>query len=144
MTPNPSESMPPDRATPPPAPSPTRQLVARSVLAIAVVAVGLWVLFDFLPALAWAVVLAIALWPGYSRLLRWLPPHSDRVLGPLLVTTGIAVVIIAPLVLLGVAIVHESHVVIGFVAEARHYGLPVPFWVESLPLEIGRASCRER
>ncbi len=53
--------MEPDRANPPAATSPARQLVARSALATAVVAVGLWILFDFLPALAWAAVLAIAL-----------------------------------------------------------------------------------
>src|SRR6266852_7569947 len=126
--------MEPDRANPPAATSPARQLVARSALATAVVAVGLWILFDFLPALAWAAVLAIALWPLYHRLLRLLPQRSDRVLGPLLVTTGIAVVIIGPLVLLGIAIGRESHVVIGLVTEARHFGLPVPSWIEQLPL----------
>ena len=126
--------MEPDPPPPPAATSPSRQLVARSALATAVVAVGLWILFDFLPALAWAAVLAIALWPLYRRLLWLLPQKSDRVLGPLLVTTGIAVVIIAPLVLLGIAIGRESHVVIGLVTEARHFGLPVPGWVENLPL----------
>jgi predicted PurR-regulated permease PerM len=128
------DAMEPDRANPPAATSQARQLVARSALATAVVAVGLWILLDFLPALAWAAVLAIALWPLYYRLLRLLPRRSDRVLGPLLVTTGIAVVIIGPLVLLGIAIGRESHVVIGLVAEARHFGLPVPSWVEELPL----------
>jgi predicted PurR-regulated permease PerM len=63
-----------------------------------------------------------------------LPQGSDRVLGPLLVTTGIAVIIIAPLVLLGIAIGRETHVVIGLVTEARHYGLPVPYWLGNLPL----------
>src|SRR5712691_9305954 len=101
--------MEPDRATPPAAASSSSQRLARMALATAVVAVGLWILFDFLPALAWAAVLAIALWPLYRHLLRLLPEHSDRVLGPLLVTTGIAVVIIAPLVLLGIAIGRESH-----------------------------------
>jgi len=103
------------------------------MLATAVVGVGLWVLFDFLPALAWAGVLAIAVWPLYQRLLRVLPQRSNRVLGPLLLTTGIAVVIIGPLVLLGIAIGRESHVVIGLVSEARHSGLPVPYWVADLP-----------
>jgi predicted PurR-regulated permease PerM len=123
-----------DHPSPPAGTAPSRQLVARSVLATAVVAVGLWILFDFLPALAWAAVLAIALWPLYDRLLRLLPPHADRVWGPLLVTTGIAVVIIAPLVLLGVAVGRESHVVIGFVTDVRHNGLPVPERVADLPL----------
>lgn len=124
-----------DQSPPPPAAPPgSRQLLARSVLATAVVAVGLWILFDFLPALAWAAVLAIALWPLYERLLRLLPPSAASVLGPLLATIGIAVVIVAPLVLLGVAVAREGHVVVGFVAEARHHGLPVPDWIESLPL----------
>jgi predicted PurR-regulated permease PerM len=126
--------MEPDRANPPAAASPPRQLVARSALATAVVGVGLWVLFDFLPALAWAAVLAIAVWPLYRGLLRLLPQRSERVLGPLLLTTGIAVIIIGPLVLLGIAVGRESHVVIGLVSEARHFGLPVPYWVEDLPL----------
>src|SRR5712692_4438285 len=126
--------MEPDRANPPAATSPARQLLARMALATAVVAVGLWILFDFLPALAWAAVLAIALWPLYRHLLRLLPEHSDRVLGPLLATIGIGVVIIAPLVLLGVAVGRESHVVIEFIAEARHHGIPVPEWIAQLHL----------
>lgn len=117
-----------------PAVTPRRQLVARSLLATALVALGLWILFDFLPALAWSAVLAIALWPLYTRLLWVLPQGADRVLGPLLVTIGIAVIIIGPLVLLGIAIGRESHVVIGLVTEARHYGLAVPNWLVNLPL----------
>jgi predicted PurR-regulated permease PerM len=113
--------------------TPPRQLVARSILAIALAALGAWILFDFLPALAWAGVLAIAVWPLYRLLLRLLPHRSERVLAPLLVTTVIAVVIIAPLVVLGIAIGRESHVVIGLVSEARHYGLAVPSWLQDLP-----------
>jgi predicted PurR-regulated permease PerM len=123
-----------DRATPPEAGSSSWQQFARIALATAVVAVGLWILFDFLPALAWAGVLAIALWPLYRPLLRLLPERSDRVLGPLLATTGIGVVILGPLVLLGIGLGRESDFVIGFVAEARHHGLPVPGWIGDLPL----------
>src|SRR5687767_2460249 len=118
--------MEPDRATPPIAGSFSSQLVARLALATAVVAFGLWILRDFLPALAWAAVLAIALWPLYRRLLRLLPRNSDWVLGPLLATSVIAIVIIAPLVLLGIAVVRESHIVIGFIGEVRQHGVPVP------------------
>jgi predicted PurR-regulated permease PerM len=41
------------------------QRFARAVLTIALVLLGLWILHRFLPALAWAGVLAIALWPLY-------------------------------------------------------------------------------
>jgi len=123
-----------DRATPRVAASSSSQRLARLALATAVVAVGLWILFDFLPALAWATVFAIALWPLYRRMLRLLPARSARVLGPLLATTGIGVVIIGPLVLIGIAIGRESHVVIEFVTEVRHHGLPVPGWIGGLHL----------
>jgi predicted PurR-regulated permease PerM len=109
-------------------------LAAQIVLAAAVIAFGLWILHDFLAAIAWATVLAIALWPLYHHLLGVLPPRSDRVLAPLLATTAITVVIVAPLVLLGLALAREGHVVIGFVGEARHHGVPVPYWVTRLPI----------
>ncbi|HKS89282.1 MAG TPA: AI-2E family transporter, partial [Stellaceae bacterium] len=124
--------MPPD--PPPPVASSSIQRFAGFALALAVVAVGVWVLFDFLPAFAWAGVLAIALWPLYRRLLRLLPQRSDRVLAPLVTTLGVGIVVIAPLVLLGVAVARESHFVVEFVAEARHHGLPVPGWIGELPL----------
>ena len=42
---------------------PQPQRIARLVLAAALVLLGLWILHRYLVALAWAVVLAIALWP---------------------------------------------------------------------------------
>lgn len=126
--------MEPDRAAPRTAASSSAQRFSRLALATAVVAVGFWILFDFLPALVWAAVFAIALWPLYRRLLRLLPARGARVSGPLLATAGVAVVIIGPLVLLGIAIGRESHIVIELVAEARHNGLPVPGWLADLRL----------
>src|SRR5438105_10893445 len=126
--------MEPDRAPPPAEVSDSWQLVARIALAIAVIAIGLWILREFLAALAWAGVLAIALGPLYQRLLALLPAHSDRALGPLLATTVVAIVFIVPLVLLGIALAREIHVVISFVGDARHHGIAVPDWVGQLPL----------
>jgi predicted PurR-regulated permease PerM len=123
-----------DRATLPGAGSFLWQQLARIALATAVIAVGLWILADFLPALAWAAVLAIALWPLYHRLLRLLPDRSHRVVGPLLATLGVGIVFIAPLVLLGLALARESHFVIEFVADARHHGIAVPEWIGQLPV----------
>ncbi len=126
--------MEPDRPSGPAPQSTSLQLVARIALAISVVAFAGWILHDFLPAFAWAGVLAIALWPAYRRLLRLLPRHGVGALGPMLATGVIAVVIIAPLVLLGVALARESHVVIGFIGEARQHGVAVPDWIEPLPV----------
>ncbi len=126
--------MEPDRATASGAESSSWQSYARMALATALIALGLWILFDFLPALAWAGVLAIALWPLYHQMLRLLPEHSDRIVGPLLGTILIGIVFIAPLVLLGIGLARESHFVTEFVNDARHHGITVPEWVGQLPL----------
>jgi predicted PurR-regulated permease PerM len=123
-----------DRATLPGPGSSSWQQFARIALATAVIAVGLWIMADFLPALAWAAVLAIALWPLYHRLLRLLPERSHRVMGPLLGTAVIGIVFIAPLVLLGLGVARESHFVTEFVNNARHDGIAVPEWIGQLPL----------
>src|SRR5690242_16006195 len=112
-----------DAPPPPSAGSSPAQRFAGMALALAVIGVGVWVLYDFLPALVWAGVLAIALWPVYRRLLRLLPQRCDRLLAPLLSTVGVAIIVIAPLVLLGLAVARESHFVVEFVTEARHHGL---------------------
>lgn len=126
--------MEPDRAVPPDAGSSSWQQFARIALATAVIAVGLWILTDFLPALAWAGVLAIALWPLYHRMLRLLPESTHQVAGPLLGTALVGIVFIAPLVLLGIALARESHFVTEFVADARHRGIAVPEWIGQLPV----------
>ena len=126
--------MEPASATPPGAESSSWQPYARIALATALIALGLWILFDFLPALAWAGVLAIALWPLYHRMLHLLPEHSDRVVGPLLGTLLIGVIFIAPLVLLGIGLARESHFVTELVHDARHHGIAVPQWIGQLPL----------
>lgn len=119
---------------PQPAASPVWQTVARTVLAVIIVGFGAWILFAFLPALAWAGVLAIALWPLYERLLRILPGTRERVFAPALATLLIGTVIIGPLVLIGIALANEVHVAIRLINEARHYGIPPPYWLADVPL----------
>lgn len=123
-----------DPAPPPAAAPASSQSLARIALATAVVAVGLWILRDFLAALVWAAVLAIAFWPVYRRLRRPTSRPIDRIVAPALATTVIGIIFIAPIVLLGVALARESHFVVEFIANARHHGIPVPGWIYQLPL----------
>src|SRR6266542_3504989 len=120
---------------PPAAPSAYRQSMARIALTVALLAVGLWILHQFLAALVWATVLAIAFWPIYRRLRQ---PTHHRVLAPAAATTVIGIIFIAPLVLLAIAAARESHVVVQFVSEARHNGIPTPGWIDQLPV-VGAA-----
>jgi predicted PurR-regulated permease PerM len=121
--------------TPTPAVRPaSSQSLARIALASAVVAVGLWILRDFVAALVWATVLAIAFWPIYRRLRQPVPKPIDRVVAPALATTLIGIIFITPIVLLGIAVARESHLVVQFMHDARHHGIPAPGWIDQLPL----------
>jgi predicted PurR-regulated permease PerM len=100
----------------------------------ALVAAGIWTLHHFIDALAWATVFAIALWPLNRRLKALLAERHAPVIAPALLTAAIGVVFILPLVLLGIAVAHEAHFVMRFIAEARLHGLATPFWFDDLPL----------
>jgi predicted PurR-regulated permease PerM len=79
-------------------------------------------------------VLSIALWPLYQRLLRLFPVKTGRVVAPLLLTFAVGVVFVAPIVLLGIAIAHETHFLVELVINARHNGVAVPSWIADLPI----------
>lgn len=104
------------------------------VLATGFVLAGLWILHDFLPALAWAVVLSIALWPLYVRIQRLFPSRARRVAVPLLVTSVVALVFAAPLILLGIAIAREMRLIFPIIAAARLHGIEVPSVIADLPV----------
>ena len=111
----------------------TGQRIARMVLAAALVLLGLWILHRYLAALAWAAVLAIALWPLYRRLVGALGEHGQRILGPLILTLSIGLVFIVPFVYAAVEVARETHVFVQYLVDARHNGIPVPEWVTQLP-----------
>ncbi len=112
--------------------------IARIVLAIALVGLGAWMLHRFLAALAWAGVLAIALWPLYRRLARALPGGRSRILAPLLTTLSVGLIFIVPFIYVAIEGAREIHIVVEFLAEAEHNGVPVPEWVPQFPI-VGRS-----
>ena len=59
----------------------SRQIV-RAVLALALIALAAWIAADFLPALAWAIVIAITTWPLYLRFAALIPPPLRRFIAP--------------------------------------------------------------
>jgi predicted PurR-regulated permease PerM len=111
----------------------TGQRIARMVLAAALVLLGLWILHRYLAALAWAAVLAIALWPLYRRLVSALGGHGQRILAPLILTLSIGLVFIVPFVYAAVEVARETHVFVQYLVDARHNGIPIPEWVPQLP-----------
>jgi predicted PurR-regulated permease PerM len=110
-----------------------RQGIARVVLAAGLVLLGLWILHRYLAALAWAAVLAIALWPLYRRLVSALGGHGQQILAPLILTLSIGLIFIVPFVYAAVEVARETHIFVQYLVDARRSGIPVPDWVPQLP-----------
>lgn len=117
-----------------PARTSRRQRAARAALAAALVALAVWTLRGFLPALAWAVVLAVATWRLYGRARRRWPPGRHNLLLPGLFTLGVALLFLVPLILAAVQLGHEARGLLRWAHEAQRSGVPVPGWVQILPV----------
>ena len=109
------------------------QQIARGLLGAFLVLLGIYTLRDFLPALAWAVIFAIATWPLFQRAKRRWPPGRHNLLLPLLFTLMIALVFLVPISLIAFEAAREAQGVLGWMEHARHTGVPVPAWVHRLP-----------
>ena len=120
-----------------PAPLPLHapaRVVARTSLAIILVVLSAWIAFDFLPALGWAVILAIATWPLYVRFARLIPDQRSALVAPLTFTalTGLLLFVPAALAIHGMA--RESADIVHWITQLRDTGIAVPDWVAQLPV----------
>jgi predicted PurR-regulated permease PerM len=119
-----------------------RQLDQRLELAIGLTAVGLLlvgcflVLRPFLSALLWGAVLAYTTWPLYQRVLAAV--GGRRTAAASLMTIGLAIAFVLPLVLVGSSAVDGVRRLIAIVEEVFGRGLPpLPAWVATLPFVGG-------
>jgi predicted PurR-regulated permease PerM len=110
------------------------QQVAKAALALLLAALGVWTLHRYLPALLWAAILAIAVWPLFQRAMRRWPPGRHNILLPLAFTLGLGLVFIIPLVTVAVQAGREVHGVYDSLAKARTEGIPPPAWLGRLPV----------
>ncbi|HXQ52111.1 MAG TPA: AI-2E family transporter [Stellaceae bacterium] len=122
-------------ADPPPLPA---HRVARFLFTGALAALGLWILWDFLPSLIWATVFAVATWPLYDRFRRVMPGAGEgTVLAPLAFTLVVGCVFLVPLVTMGIALGREALFVARFLPSLEETGVPLPDWLGELPLAGG-------
>ncbi len=94
---------------------------------------GLFTLRDLLPAIVWAPIFAIAIWPLYMRARRQWPRHAEGHLLPALFTLMVALVFILPLALVIVPLTREVREVVQWIDTARAKGVPVPGFIHGLP-----------
>ncbi len=121
---------------PPPARTPagTRaQHAAIAVLAVVLVVLGAYTLWNFISALAWAGIFAIALWPLYRRAVRRFGTGKHNVLLPTVFTLAVALIFIVPLGLVGVQLANEAHGAAHWIRDAQDHGIPEPDFLRHLP-----------
>lgn len=106
------------------------QRIARTALIIAIVLASVWMLWRFLPALAWACVLAIATWPLRQSLQR--RGMGNTALAASL-TLVLAVLLVLPLIGLGIEAAQDSGAIMQWIGAVRQNGLGTPQWLAHLP-----------
>jgi predicted PurR-regulated permease PerM len=100
-------------------------------LILGLFALGIWILWDFLPALAWAAIVAIALWPLLEQTRK---RARNRTLAATILTLLIGLVVIVPLIILGIELGRTAVGAAQWVREVEREGAPVPDWLPQLPL----------
>jgi predicted PurR-regulated permease PerM len=106
---------------------------SRVVLALVLFGLGTWTASAFLPALIWATILAVALWPLYLKFAaRFSSGHSS--LAAFIFTAIVALVLFTPLSLAIYQIAQQGDVLVRWLKQARESGVEVPDWVARLPL----------
>jgi predicted PurR-regulated permease PerM len=115
------------------------QRAARTALATALGLLGLWTVQGFWPALVWAGILAIAIWPLYQRArARWRPGKRDMLVAGGF-TVAIALVFIMPLALVAVQLSREAHVILSWIENIRQNGVAPPDLLARLPVASKQA-----
>ena len=79
------------------------QRFGRMALALGLALLATWMLWSFVPAIAWAGVLAIATWPLY----RFGQPHLGRTWTAAGLVTATALILFLPLLVIGIEMARE-------------------------------------
>src|ERR1700710_1275344 len=110
------------------------QRTASGLLYAVLVAVAIWMIRDFIPAVVWAAVIAIALWP----LLTWLERRPIfRNHGTWLavaMTTVIGLLFVVPFVIAAAQATSEARDLLHWFHDSLESGIPMPDIVNHLPM----------
>ena len=111
-------------------PANLRQSAARLAFAGGVVVLALWTFAEYLPALGWAGVIAIATWPFFVRLRARFGRGGAL---PALFALAVGLVVLAPVVGAGWVAERQSRAALHWMETARTQGVPAPEGLEKLP-----------
>jgi predicted PurR-regulated permease PerM len=109
------------------------QRFASAALYTALLLLALWVVRDFIPAVVWACVIAIALWPLLRKLERQPGLAGRRTMIATFLTVAIALLFVLP-ACVGIAqAAQEAHDLIVWLHELERNGLAMPDFISHLP-----------
>ncbi len=106
---------------------------SRVVLAVVLVALALWTAAEFLPALIWATILAISLWPLYIKFAARFPSGTSS-LSAFIFTVIVALILFTPMALAAYQIAQQGDEIVGWLKQAKEIGIDVPDWVARVPI----------
>ena len=125
-----------DTTTPTPITTPSEPKIQRAAsvaLYVALVVLALWVVREFLPAVAWACVIAIVLWPAYRAIEAHRAFSGRTTVIATLLTLAVALLVVLPIALTIGQAAGEAHDSLMWLRAAQQTGLPVPDFVQHLP-----------
>jgi predicted PurR-regulated permease PerM len=110
------------------------RLAARTALAVGLVGLAVWIAADFLPAVTWAGIFALASWPPYERFASRFVRGTKSPVAALLFTLVIGVTIFLPFAAATYQVAQQSQMLASWVAQTRDNGIPVPEWLAQVPI----------
>jgi predicted PurR-regulated permease PerM len=114
-------------------PPPSASTTAMRALGLAIAIAALWVARALLLQIAFAVILAIAIWPLYRRLARKALRPERKVFLPLAFTLAVGAILILPFAVVANEAVRDSDDVARWLIQATRSGVPPPQWLSSVP-----------
>ncbi|MBV9882329.1 MAG: AI-2E family transporter [Sphingomonadaceae bacterium] len=108
--------------------------VQMRLLVAAITLASLFVARSFLLELAWAVTLAIALWPLYRQALARRKHGGPPVLIPLGFTLATGLVVMMPIALVAIEAARDSEAAVQWLNHAQSSGIPAPAWIAQVPM----------
>jgi predicted PurR-regulated permease PerM len=109
------------------------QKFAWTTLIVGLVLLGIWMLRQFMPALTWAVILAIATWPWHRQLTFKINSPRRELWAALISTVTVGVVLIVPLLSGAILAIRESVMLLRLYGNGGGESFVAPAWLQHLP-----------
>lgn len=112
---------------------PRAQQIARAALYAGLLSLALWVIRAFIPAVAWACVIAIALWPLLNRFDAYRPFRDRPTVIAIAITLTMSLLVVLPVAIGLDQAAGQAHDLREWLHGVQSNGIPLPEIVHRLP-----------